>query len=180
MIERMLLRAELPLEVLALAFNILAGLDCHSLPLGSFCSAPNDLVVVTALSLAVSYTSDFPPTARYWSRQVCDGAWTPNRIDKTTLQVYAELGWRLHQYSAPDAIRRAMEELTRPTLFSTLVIRSHRPPSPCGNTDLALPKSVKLLSDRTATSWESGQITPDGTPPSCGFVGVENRFLPLL
>ena len=160
--------------------NILAGLDCHSLPLGSFHSAPNDLVVVTALSLAVSYTSDFPPTARYWSRHVCDGAWTPSRIDRTTLQVYAELGWRLHQYSAPDAVQRAVEELTKPAPFSEAVIRPQRPPSPCGYSKFAVPESMKLLIEGTSTIWENGQITPEGTPPNCELVGISSHFLPLL
>ena len=80
MIERMLVRAELPAEVLALAFNIVRGLDCPSLLKGSFRSAPNDLIVVSALSLAVSYTNDYPPTVKYWSRYACDGTWTPSRM----------------------------------------------------------------------------------------------------
>lgn len=180
MIERMLLRAELPLEVLALTFNILNGLDCRSLPLGSFYSAPNDLIVVTALSLAVSYTSDIPPTARYWSRHVCDGMWTPIRIDKTTLQVYAALGWRLHSYSAPDAIQKAMAELVTPAPVRTLAIRSRPPTNAFGYPNSIVPEPVKLRIEGTGTVWENGQITPDGSPTDCGYVSVENRFLRLL
>lgn len=176
MIERILIRAGLPPEVLALAYNIICGLDCNSLPVGSFYSAPNDLIVVTALSLAVSYTSDCPPTVRYWSRHVCDGTWTPTRIDKTTLQVYAALGWRLHEYSAPDAIRRAMAEFVPCLPARTLELRTREPVG----ADFAVTEALKLVVGGTSAYWMNGQVTPDGTPPNSGFVGDENRFLPLL
>jgi hypothetical protein len=174
MIERMLVLAGLPPEVLALAFNIVRGLDCYSLPKGSFHSAPNDLIVVSALSLAVSYTNDCPPTVKYWSRYVCDGTWTPSRIDRTTLQIFAALGWRLHAFSAPNPIRRALAEL-----LSSPSIRepARRPREPLHAYDCAsftATEQLKLVVEGTSTCWINGQITPDGSLP------VESQFLPLL
>ena len=173
MIERMLVRAELPPEVLALAFNIIRGLYCYSLPKGSLHSAPNDLVVVSALSLAVSYTNDYPPTAKYWSRHVCDGAWTPSRIDKTTLQVFAALGWRLHEYSAPNAIRRGLAELLSPPP-TRLALGPREPLHTYDCAAFTATEQLKVVVDGTSTCWINGLITPDGTPP------VESQFLPLL
>lgn len=179
MVQRILLRAQLPPEVLALAFNIVCGLDCHSLPMGSFYSAPNDLIVVSALSLAVSYTNDYPPTVKHWSRYVCDGSWTSIRVDKTTLQVFAALGWRLHQYSAPDAIQRSLM-----TLISSFPVREPavriRESWDANVTDFTLTEQVKLAIEGTSSCWVNGQTTPDGTPPNSGFLVDENQFLPLL
>ena len=180
MIERILLRAQLPPEVIALAYNIICGLDCHSLPLGSFHSAPNDLIVVSALSLAVSYTNDHPPTVKHWSHYVCDGTWTLTRVDKTTLQVLAALGWRLHEYSAPDAIQRSLMTLTSsfPAREPTVRIRESWDADICA--DYSMTEQVKLAIEGTSTCWVNGQITPDGTPPKTGFLVDEDQFLPLL
>ena len=174
MIERMLVRADLPPEVLALAFNIVCGLDCYSLVKGSFYSAPNDLIVVSALSLAVSYTNDYPPTVKYWSRHVCDGAWTPSRIDRTTLQVFAALGWQLHEYSAPIAIRRALAELLSPPPTRELAFRSREPSLTYESANFSATEQLKLIVNGTSTCWVNGQITPDGSLP------VESQFLRLL
>jgi hypothetical protein len=174
MIERMLVRAELPPEVLALAFNIVRGLNCYSLPQRSFYSAPNDLIVVSALSLAVSYTNDYPPTVKYWSRHVCDGTWTPSRIDKTTLHVFAALGWRLHEFSAPNAIRRALAELLASPPIREPALQAREPLHTYDCVSFTATEQVKLSVDGTSTCWINGQITPDGSPP------VESQFLPLL
>ncbi len=180
MIERILHRAQLPPEVLALAFNIICGLDCPSLPLGSFHAAPNDLIVVSALSLAVSYTNDHPPTVRQWSRYVCDGAWTSIRVDDTTLQVLAALEWRLHQYSAPEAIQRSMMTLTSsfPVKEPAVRIRDSWSTDMC--TDEIVTEQVKLAIEGLSTCWVNGQITQDCTPPRGGYLIDENQFLPLL
>ena len=180
MVQRILLRAQLPPEVLALAFNIVCGLDCHSLPMGSFYSAPNDLIVVSALSLAVSYTNDHPPTTKHWSRYVCDGSWTSTRVDKTTLQVFAALGWRLHEYSAPRAIRRSLVTLafSYPIREPAVRIRESWDAEMC--TDFTMTEQVKLAIEGTSTCWVNGQITPDGTPPNAGFLVGGDQFLPLL
>lgn len=174
MIERMLVRAQLPPEILALAFNILRGLDCHLLPLGSFDSAPNDLVVIAAISLAVSYTNDHPPTVKYWSKYVCDGAWTSYRIDRTVLQVFAALDWRLHDYSEPAAIQSTLSILIHPSqakaknIQDPLSMRLH---------DFSVSEGAKAAVEGSSACWANGQITPDGTPPSSRFVGSVLRLL---
>lgn len=180
MIERILVRAQLPPEVIALAFNIVCGLQCHSLPLGSFHSAPNDLIVVSALSLAVSYTNDHPPTVKHWSRYVCDGTWTSIRVDKTTLEVLAALGWRLHQYSTPGAIQKTLTTFTRsfPIREPAVRIRESWDAEAC--TDFRLTEQVKYAIEGTSACWVNGQITPDGTLPGTGFPFDETQFLPLL
>ena len=179
MIERMLVRAQLPPEVLALAYNIVLGLDCHSRPVGSFYSAPNDLIVVSALSLAVSYTNDQPPTPKYWSRIVCDGAWTLIRIDKTVLQLCAALDWRLHGYSAPNAISQALDAFDRSIPHMPVVWLSSKPRKTHDRRDFTVTEKLKLIVDGGSTHWVNGQVTPDESPIKFGQ-DSEHRWLRLL
>ena len=109
LVQRILDNARLPSEVLALAFNILEGLKQRQLPQGYFYGAPSDLLVASALRLAVVYTDDKPPSFRYWSREVCSGMWTAARIDKTVLQILDALYWRIHDFTSAAALQKTMQ-----------------------------------------------------------------------
>ena len=161
MVQRILVRAELPPELLALAFSILCGLNRQSLPADVF---PSDLLVVSALSLAVSYTNDKPPSFSHWSQHVCEGTWTAARIDKTSLQVFAALNWRLHNFSHPSALQTALSRLITPIATEFPSIRIHEPYTGTESGDFII--STHIFIDGTATWWANGQVTPEDTPPS--------------
>lgn len=180
LVQRILYHAQLPSEVLALAFNIICGLNCQSLPAGSFYSAPSDLLVACAMSLAVSYTNDHAPPFSYWSRIVCDGTWTAIRIEKTTLQILAALDWRLLKFGAPCAIQMAMLRLMRPILPMPRTVLTIEPCAMPGCPDFKTSPQLRLVIEDTSAYWANGQITPEGTPPSSAFEGAPNQFLPLL
>ena len=178
--RRLLVRAQLPPEVLALAYNILCGLNCHSLPAGSFYSAPSDLLVVAVLSLASSYTSDHPPSFLHWSRGVCNGTWTAIRIDETALLVLAALDWRLHEFSTPSSLEHAMARLSRPVVLETSLVRSYDPIAEPELSDFKTNERLEIVIEETSACWMNGQITPGGTPPSSAWEGDRNQFLRLL
>ena len=127
MVQRILARAQMMPTVLAIAFNILCGPTWRML-LPSSRSTPSDLLVVSALCLAVSYTSDEPLSLAHWSRHVCDGTWTARRIDETMLKVLEALDWRLHEFTMPQAIEEAVSRLIAPVVNTTPLIRIHEPP----------------------------------------------------
>lgn len=180
MIERMLDRAYLPLEVMAIAFNIICALECRSLPKRSFDFAPNDLIVVAALSLAVLYNEDRVPTPKWWSRNVCDRAWTPRRIDKTVLQIFAALEWRLYQYATPYAVQSALRALRCMPPIRSLPLRHCEEVYADDICEELRGRELFRPGDkRDSACWVNGQITPNGTPPGAEY-GDESRFLPLL
>lgn len=121
MVEAILDRSRLPLEIIAVAFNILDALNCNSLPVESFDSAPNDLLVVCALRLASSYMLDHAPSILAWSSEACAKTWTKRRIERTSIQVLCALDWRLHRFGSPQAIESAVSRLMPARLTSLKV-----------------------------------------------------------
>lgn len=121
-VKRILFRARLPPEVLAIAFNILKGLENRFILQESLESTPGDLLVVSALSLAVTYALDCPPSLSYWSRKICDSRWSTSQIDQTVLRMLSALGWRLRDFYLPKSIENAKAILR----FSNAAIRFRR------------------------------------------------------
>ena len=176
MVRRILGRAELPVELLCLSFNILGSLSNRiSLP-----STPSDLLVVSALSLAVSYTSDNPPSISHWSHHVCDGTWTAARIDKTSLQVLAALDWRLHELSHPRALQTALSGLTTPISMKRPSVRVLQSSIKGDSEELDTNTQSKVVIDGNAVCWVNGQVTPEGTPPSSALEEFRNGVFCLV
>lgn len=180
-IHNILTRADLPLELIAIAYNIIAGLRRKDLPSGTFDDCPNDLLIIAALSLAVSCHDDRPPRPFWWSRQVADGYWTARRIDKTVLKVFRLLDWEIHTYGTPGAIAEAI------SAFSV----SYKPSGRTIQVDsdmeyqIALPAKqglTVLTSNDTTTRWQHGQWTPEASRPgsAMGPLFADMPFLPLL
>jgi hypothetical protein len=115
LVRGILLRADLPLEVIAMALNILSALRALDLSSPPAFACAGDLLVVAALSLAVSCHDDCPPQPAWWSRHVCDGRWSASRVDQTALEVLDLLDWRLHRFSAPHALSHAMSRFHMPS-----------------------------------------------------------------
>lgn len=110
---RILSRARLPREVIAMAYNILSDLEGRDRTTYSFHLAPPGLLATAALTLAAAYMHDRPPSFSHWSRAVCDSRWSPGRIDKTALLIMAAHDWRLHPFSSPSAIESARATFNR-------------------------------------------------------------------
>ena len=180
LVQRILVRAQLPQDVVALAFNIICELDYHSLPFDSFYSATSDLLVVSALSLASSYTNDHPPSFSHWSRYVCDGTWTARRIDKTTLLILAALDWHLHELYGPSALERASARLVKQAWTDTVRLPVSEMSAELSGPIVQTPKQLRLFIEATSACWVNGQLTPEGTPPCSAYEETENCYLPLL
>lgn len=184
-IQLILFRAQLPPEVLALAFNILAGLNRQSVPADSDSSAPSDLLVVSTLSLAVSYILDHPPSLSYWSRDVCDCRWTAQRIDEMGLRLLAQLDWRLHEFSSPREIQVAMNQLleaawdvsSKADMLSEL---DDALPTDSGPLKLETAAQCETTMEERPAQWVNGQITPNATPIESDFDCVWSFSDPVL
>lgn len=162
LVHRILGRVQLPPDVMALAFNILTALDCPSLPRDSFYTAPSDLMVVSALSLAVSYSSDRPVQPSFWSREVCDCTWTAVRINKTTLQILAALDWNIHKFASPEMLERAAARLHElPVVRSDSVTQLSDVHVSTEKPGLETSPDLKVIIDGTAACWINGQLTPE-------------------
>ncbi|KAF2161154.1 hypothetical protein M409DRAFT_28482 [Zasmidium cellare ATCC 36951] len=178
-IRNMLLRADLPMEVIALALNILSGLHTQESKATSFTDTPPDLIVVGAFSLAVSYTNDHAPRPFWWSHFICDCHWTAKRIGRTVWRMLEALDFGLHQFTREECMENAMSRLSEPAEPEPTL--TEMPP-------------LKLQIDSNITRWEYGQLTPDATPPCSASPAVHledeapplgwrmplMRFLPLL
>lgn len=180
-IRNMLLYADLPIEVLALALNILHGIQDSKAT--TFTDTPPDLIVVGAFSLAVSYTNDHAPRPFWWSHFICDCHWTAKRIDRAVLTMLAALDFSLHPFTRDELMQRAMTKLAGPTEPISITFDSGIEQQP-----------LKLLIDSKITRWECGQLTPQSTPPCSASPAIHfdddvppmgwrmplTRFLPVL
>jgi len=174
--------AKLPLEILALAYNILADYnfqdDGYSLTLH-----PSNLVVTCTLVLAVDYTTDHAPRTSWWSRHVCQGRWTAKQIDKVMLHVWSSLDWNLHRFASQEAVEHGMDQLKSdppiehavPELMHSYSTDSLVQPANVGDTvltpriiayELQLPLRLVPMKPNVmvSTVWAPGQITPNDTP----------------
>lgn len=177
LVEDILVRARLSPEVLALAFNILRGINKRPIRPGYFDGSLPDLLVACALRLASCSTDDHPPSLLYWSRDICDGTWTVRRIDKSCLQMLGFLDWRLHEFYSPSALEQGMAEL--------FDISFKKPPNSVDRTPDSQMKEthaqpLKLVIEGTSAAWVNGQLTPEGTPPCTLVEFCGTSFLPLL
>jgi hypothetical protein len=175
-IRRILLRAKLPREIVAIALNILSALESRLLPSDPGMVLSSELLVVAAFTLASAYTSDHPPSYTHWSQRVCNGNWTAAEIDRTALNIMSSLGWRLHDLSSASAIDEALSRLDHyipvsPTKLGEATV---------GECDVtgSNPILPRLCVNGTNISWVNGQLTPEETPTT--VVVVEDRYLKLL
>ena len=125
------------METVALAYNILsqptvAAMHCwHSNPVAfasghmqskmmqihgpeSDASCQRALVILSALSVAVSFTEDHPRNLFHWSRQVAGGIFSTEQISTMNRIVLAKLEWSIHPLTAPVAIEAALTTLSGP------------------------------------------------------------------
>jgi hypothetical protein len=123
------------METVALAYNILsqptvAALHCwHSNPVAfasghmqskimqmhgpeSDASCQRALIILSALSVAVSFTEDHSRNLFHWSRQVAGGIFSTEQISTMNRIVLAKLEWSIHPLAAPMAIEAALTNLS--------------------------------------------------------------------
>ncbi|KAK6432929.1 hypothetical protein LTR95_010895 [Oleoguttula sp. CCFEE 5521] len=109
-IEDLLLRAHMPIEIVALSFNILSKL-LHKPPPSSDSALeqPSAGPLITAtLSIAAIFTSDHPPPTSYWVTHVSRPPVVAKDLDRLELQILEALDWRLLQLSRPESIARTL------------------------------------------------------------------------
>ncbi|KAI4716786.1 hypothetical protein E4T48_07031 [Aureobasidium sp. EXF-10727] len=136
MITRFLDNSRVPMETVALAYNILsqpavAAMHCwHGNPAAfasgqmskimqihgpeSDASCQRALVILSALNVAVSFTEDNPRSLFHWSRQVAEGIFSTEQINAMSRIVLAQLEWSIHPLTAPVAIETALSALSSP------------------------------------------------------------------
>ncbi|KAF2722865.1 hypothetical protein K431DRAFT_35629 [Polychaeton citri CBS 116435] len=107
-IRTIITRSRLPVEVLAVAYNILSKLgNRHHRRRQRLTESP-DLLVISCLALAEIYTDDYPAQSDAWSRDVTDNVLSAAQIDSTMLAILKALDWRLHPLTAPEALQRGL------------------------------------------------------------------------
>lgn len=180
LIEDLLVRARLPIEVLAIAFNILSKLVKQTAMDSTLQSPSLDLLVISTLSLAAIYTNDHPPSSSHWSRNVALGTATAKQIDAASMAIMEALDWRIHSCSEDVAVVAALQLFERrgvPTAVSTSAQEIYE--EPC-----LKPQPLSLnLTGRSSSGearWDNGQLTPT-TPSACSELEEFRAvFLPLL
>lgn len=161
-----------------MAFNIVASVGARHLLRDRLHDLPTDLLIVSALNLAVTYTDDHPPRSSWWSRHVCDATWTARRIDKATLKLLSLLDFQLHEFTdrIDDTIARLLDQEAPLTEEGQWQDQRSSP-------ELSAKQPLKLLTAGSFTRWAHGQVTPDDTPPCTALQQCRlplGRFLPLL
>ncbi|USW53095.1 Putative Cyclin-like superfamily [Septoria linicola] len=178
-IHHMLVRADLPLEVVAVAFSLILALRQDPADL---LGCPPDLLSVAALRLAVSYTDDHAPIPAWYSRHVCRCSYTAQTIDATALQLLAALDWHIHKFTTSEALDQAMFAFCSSTAIGSSALST--PDHDIGSPSILLEiQPLKLVtSDTSIVHWENGAYTPDITPPCSALddTRTEMQFLPLL
>jgi hypothetical protein len=135
MITQFLNNSRVPMETVALAYNILsqptvAALHCWHSNLVAFASGhmqskimqmhgpesdascQRALIILSALSVAVSFTEDHSRNLFHWSRQVAGGIFSTEQISTMNRIVLAKLEWSIHPLAAPMAIEAALTNLS--------------------------------------------------------------------
>lgn len=179
LIEELLVRVRLPVEVLAIAFNILSKLAKQPNADILLQSLPLDALILTTLSLASIHTSDQPLPASYLARHVAPGPMTAMDVDMANIFVLSALDWRIHDCTEREAITAALRTFER-----------REPPCFVPNFDLELyeepymkPEPLCLgMTERHGSGeahWDNGQLTP-GASTSCSVVAEFDHLLPLL
>lgn len=135
MVTQFLVNSRLPVETIAIAYNVLTqpsikSLHCwHGNPPAfaserlkskmlaihgpeSDPSCQRALIILAALSIAVSYTEDCPRSLFYWSRQVAERSFSTEQIGTMSRLLLAQLEWKLHPLGVPVAVETAVAALT--------------------------------------------------------------------
>lgn len=179
LMEELFVRARLPIEVLALSFNILSKLVKQQTTDALLQDISLNLLVLSTLSLACIHTNDHPLSTSHFARHVSITPITGKQIDNATIIVMSALDWRVHDCSEGEAIVSTLRlfERRQPPLFVPHMAQDlHdepflKPEPLCFN-----------LADRIQgeAQWANGQLTP-GASSTCSVVPeFENSFLPLL
>lgn len=179
LMEELFVRARLPIEVLALSFNILSKLVKQQTIDTLLQDISLNLLVLSTLSLACIHTNDHPLSASHFARHVSVTPITGKQIDNATITVMSALDWRVHDCSEGTAIVSTLRlfERRQPPLFVPHMAQDLyddpflKPEPLCFN-----------MADRIKgeAQWANGQLTP-GASSTCSVVPeFENSFLPLL
>lgn len=172
----MFVRVRLPIEILALAFNIVSKLVRQQNLEILLQDLPLDLVILSTLSLASIYTNDHPLSVSHLARAVATGPTTGKQIDQANVAIMAALDWRIHECSEGTMLVKALRLFERrepPVYVPNLAQELYEEP-------YLKPQPLCLKSGDGDTRWANGQITP-GASSSCSVLqDSEPSFLPLL
>lgn len=180
MIEDLLVRANLPIEVLALSFNILSKFVRRpTLEVSTLKDLPLDLLIVATLSLASIYTNDHPPSSSHWASEVAIGSMTGKQIDETSLAIMSALDWRIHDCSDGASLVQALRLFERRDLQPSLQSQPlEHFEEPCLKPKPLCLKIVARNDD--AACWVNGQLTPGNSSTCSALEDHRTSFLPLL
>ncbi|KAK0276825.1 hypothetical protein LTR35_010219 [Friedmanniomyces endolithicus] len=186
LIQDILSRAQLPPELLAISFNILRLYASHAAPNPNHNERnilPTDLLAVTALALAASYTHDHPPKTSWWAREICCARFSSSEIDHAKLHILLTVDWALLRLSTPEAIEHATEILFSPLApLPAQIIMGAREAAgapPALKRVVLAPLKIAIGTSLCAT-WAEGQLTPADTPLGSPLDVPRAYFLPLL
>ena len=180
LIEELLVRVRLPIEVLAIAFNILSKLVKQQNVDTLLQDLPLDTLILSTLSLASIYTNDHPLSASHLARNVAPGPITAMDIDMANIAVMSALDWRIHDCTEGATIIAALRTFERrepPHYVHVPGLVQYEEP-------YMKPEPLCLrMAERHSTGeahWDNGQLTP-GASSSCSVAAeFEHSFLPLL
>lgn len=195
MITQFLDNSRVPMETVALVYNILsqpavAAIHCwHGNSVSSTsaqmqskmmqihgpesdASCQRALVILSALSVAVSFTEDNSRNLFHWSRQVAEGIFSTEQISSMNRIVLAKLEWSIHPLSAPMAIDAALKTLSGPGVVAHTKLSSFAPFIVDEEESLRL-----ILGPQTMV--QHGLVTPEPSP-NCihGEDDLMSRYLP--
>jgi hypothetical protein len=184
LIEELLVRVRLPIEVLAIAFNILSKLVKQQNVDTLLQRLPLDALIISTLSLASIYTNDSPLSASHLARNVAAGPMTAMDIDMANISVMSALNWRIHDCTEGETIITALRMFERrePPHYVPDLVQEHYQEhyqEPCLKPE---PLCLRLTDRHTSgeAHWDNGQLTP-GASSSCSVAAeFEHTFLPLL
>lgn len=179
LMEELFVRARLPIEVLALSFNILSKLIKQQTIDALITGFSLERIVLSTLSLASIHTNDHPPSVAYFARRVSTTPTTGKQIDQANITIMSALDWRVHDCSEGATIVSTLRLFERrqppvyvPHLVHDLYDEACMKPQP-----LCFDLEGRISGGAT---WANGQMTP-GASSSCSVLPeFENSFLPLL
>lgn len=177
LMEEIFVRAQLPIEVLAISCNIMSKLVKQQVIDVLLQEISLNTLVIATLSLASIHTNDHSPSPSYLARHVSVTPTTGKQIDQATIAVMTALDWRVHDCSESAAILSTLR------LFERRGPPIHTPPlaHDLYNEPFLKPQPLCFdMAHRSGTQWANGQLTP-GASSTCSVVpDFENSFLPLL
>ena len=185
LIEELLVRVRLPIEVLAISFNILSKLVKQQNFDTLLRSLHLDALILSTLSLASIYTNDHPLRSSYLARNVATGPITAIGIDMANIAVMSALDWRIHDCTEGAAILAALRlfERREPPHYVPNLDHEHYQ-EPCLKPEplcLRMTGMTNRHSSGGEAHWDNGQLTP-GASSSCSVAAEfeHSSFLPLL